>query len=351
MRVQLLPLSERHKGGLALGTRKKPTRPSPERAAGERDGPRDRFPACRRQRKPRQSHSSKAHGPRPGPGEGNRMPNNSPVPLSDATSARSASSSRRRAPLEGTRFTASRHHGRPHRRATTIHSRPSPGAGSSCTSGPLPWLPTPEQEIFFYVDKAFGVFPTEDAHRPAHLTSMSEESHHFIRLPVDQKSTEAASRHPRDQLRRLHLRASGSSLGAQQSLGLSLPFSRKSAVFPKTANFDLLRVPLASTSSGPRHDPASRGVRAALSSSPRRAKPVRPFAKAIFETINQTINGPPHEDTDHSCGLPEPREAFQDPALGSNGRVSRETLSTPSARTCTLPRRAVQSVPRQELRR
>ena len=324
MRVQLLPLSERHKGGLALGTRKKPTRPSWSVPPANETALATGFLRVDARGNPDKATPQKLMSP--GPGEGNRMPNNSPVPLSDATSARSASSSRRRAPLEGTI------HGVPTSRTTPPPSDhhpqpPVPGSGVQLHLGPFAVAPhSGAGDLLLRRQGLRG--PDGRRHRPAHRRPCPKKA-------TTSSSTSGSKEHRSRQPASARPAPSTSSPSQRFIIGRAavLPqpvFFPKVGKFPKTANFDLNShyINLG------RDTTLQAEVYVSTSSSLRRA-PVTTFAKAIFETINQTINVPPHEDTDHSCGLPEPREAFQDPALGSNGRVSRETLSTPSARTCT----------------
>ncbi len=251
----------------------------------------------------------------PGPGEGNRMPNNSPAPLSGATIGAIREWILAGAPLEGTIHGVPDITDDPPPPSDRIPQPPVPENGVQLHLGPFAVAPRSEREIFFYVDKAFGD-QAEDITVQRIDVHMSDESHHFIlyqwikstKPPAGIRETSSVD----------FLSSQRFIVGAQQSY-LSLSFPEGVGLkFPKTASFDLnshyLNLGRETT------------LQAEVYVNIFFAQPgsVTTIAKPIFD-INQTINVPPHETRTTKLVFPSLTSQLQDPALGSNGRVTKET--------------------------
>jgi len=305
--------TERHKGGLALGSREEayealvgiaPVNEVALAADLLRVDP----------GKPENSFLLKKLGV-PGPGEGNRMPANSSQPLSEATVSAIREWILAGAPLEGTI------------RGVPDISEESPPPPGRISQPPVPengvqlHLPSftigsrAEREIFYFIDKPFAAYPDGVTVKRIDI-HMSEESHHFILYQWI-----AASKPPagiRESSFANFLTSQRFIASSQQSFfSQSFP-DGVGLKFTKDASFDLNShyINLSGT------EPLTGEVYVNIFF----ADPaeVTTFTKPIFD-INPLINVPPNQTRTVQWLFPGVTSTQADPTLGSNGRVTKET--------------------------
>jgi hypothetical protein len=197
-----------------------------------------------------------------------------------------------------------------------IPAPPVPENGVQLHLEPFPIAPRSEREIFSFVSKPFAHLPSDviveriDIH-------MTEESHHFIIYEWIGSADPPAGLRPLQGVVDI-LGSHRFICGAQQSFfsfafppGVGLRIS-------KDASFDLnshyLNLHSTETLMGEVYvniffaEPGS----------------VTTFVKPLFD-INPFINVPPHQTRTTKWAFPGVSSTQQDPAVGSNGRVARET--------------------------
>ncbi|MBI4602590.1 MAG: hypothetical protein HY721_11580 [Planctomycetes bacterium] len=251
----------------------------------------------------------------PGPGEGNRMPSSSSSPLPERAIAAIREWILAGAPLEGTIP------GVPDLDDATpppsggLSQPPVPESGVQLHLVPFTIGARSEREIFYFVDKPFAG-RTEDVVVERIDIHMTEASHHMILYEWISATKPPAG--VRDSSFANFLTSQRFIAGAQQSFfsvafppGVGLKFSRN-------ASFDLNSHYINLSGQAPILGEVYVNIFFAAPGS------ITTFVKPIFD-INPSINVPPHETRTTKWSFPGVTSTQQDPALGSNGRVARET--------------------------
>lgn len=251
----------------------------------------------------------------PGPGEGNRMPANSSSPLPDSTLSAIREWILAGAPREG-----------------TIPGVPDISEELPPPTGHIP-QPTPpengiqlhlepftigagrEREVFYYVDKPFAAMPG-DVYVQRIDIHMSEESHHFIIYEWINPTKPPSG--IRDSSFADFLASQRFIVGSQQSF-YSLSFPPGVGIkFTKDTSFDFNSHYINLSGDAPFLGEVYVNIFFAEPGA------VTTIAKPIFD-INTSINVPPNQTRTTKLNFPSFTSSAQDPALGNNGRVARET--------------------------
>ena len=305
--------SERHKGGLAFGTREEayqalvgvaPTNES-ALAAGL-----FRVEAG----KPDTSFLLKKLAS-PGAGEGNRMPANSSTPLSEATIAAIREWILAGAPLEGTIPGVPDIDEESPPPTGRLPKPAAPENGVQLHLEPFTIGPRAEREIFYYLDKPFTA-ATEDVYVQRIDVFMSEESHHFILYQWIGKNPPPAG--IRDNGFADFLQSQRFIVGVQQSF-FSLAFPEGVGLkLAKDASFDLNSHYLNLSGDQPFLGEVYVNIYFAPANS------ITTVVKPIFD-INPLINVPPHQTRTTQWLFPGATSTQADPQIGQNGRLAKET--------------------------
>lgn len=253
----------------------------------------------------------------PGPGEGNRMPVNSPEPLPETTINAIAEWIRAGAPFQGTIQGVPAITPQP---APEIERMPKPAApenGLQLHLEPFAVGPGSEREVLSYVHRPFADFGVDEVAIERIDIHMMEQSHHFIIYEWI-----GSSRPPPG------LRSIGDTVdittnrrfqvGSQQSF-FTLAFPEGVGLkFTKDTSFDLnshyLNLSGEKTLMGETYvnfffaEPGS----------------IKTEVKPLFE-INPFINVPPNETRTTRWTFPNFTTAALDPGLGALGRLTKET--------------------------
>jgi hypothetical protein len=251
----------------------------------------------------------------PGAGEGNRMPSNSPVPLSEATIAAIREWILAGAPLEGTIAGVPDISDEPPPPVDGIPQPPVPENGIQLHLPPFTIGPGREREVFYYLEKPFAAF-SEDVIVQRIDIHMSEHSHHFI--VYEWRGAQNPPQGFRDiggvsdiitQRRFI--------LGSQQSFftlafppGVGLKFSKDTS-FDFNSHYVNLN----------NEQPLMGEVYVNIFFAPPGS--ITTFVKPIFD-INFQINVPPNQTRTTTAIFPSSTQPA-DPAFATNGRVLRET--------------------------
>jgi hypothetical protein len=252
----------------------------------------------------------------PGPGEGNRMPASSSTPLSVDVINGIREWILAGAPKEGTISGVPDITDEPAPPTDRIPAPPPPeeGKGIQIHLGPFPVAPRSEREIFYYLDKPLASFPQDVLVQRMDI-HMSDDSHHFI-LYEYTGSTKPPAGYRTGAFVNL---TSHRFLAASQQAFFSLAFPPGVGFkISKNASFDL--------NSHYLNLNGSQTLQAEVYVNIFFAEPgsVTTFVKPVFD-INTNINVPPHQTVTTKLAFPSASSSLQDLALGSNGRVSRET--------------------------
>lgn len=254
----------------------------------------------------------------PGPGEGIRMPASSSSPLSDNTINAIREWIFAGAPQEGTISGVPDITDEPLPPTDRIPAPPPPEAGKGIQIhlGPFPVAARSEREIFYYLDKPLASLNlTEDPLVRQIDIHMSDDSHHFILYEYTGSSKPSAGYRTGAFVNL----SSHRFIAASQQAFFSFSFPAGVGFkMSKAANFDL--------NSHYLNLNGSQTLQAEVYVNIFFAEPgsVTTFVKPVFD-INSNINVPPHQTVTTKLAFPSISSTAQDPALGTGGKVSKET--------------------------
>ncbi len=253
----------------------------------------------------------------PGPGEGARMPANSPVPLSDATLTAFREWILAGAPRDGTISGVPDITEEPAPPIDRMPAPPEPENGIQLHLQPFSVGPHREREIFFFVEKPFDGLGMDQIYVQRIDVFMMEQSHHFVLYEHIGRSNPPPGIRPNQGVidllnhRRIQVISQQSFFTLAFPEGVGLKFSKNSS-FDLNSHYVNLN--------GEQTLMAEAYVNIYF------AEPgsVQTVVKPLFE-INPNIRVPPNQTRTITAVFPGPTMAAFDPAIGSAGRVRRET--------------------------
>ena len=253
----------------------------------------------------------------PGPGEGNRMPANSPVPLSPAIVNAFREWIRAGAPFEGTVQGVPAITPDPAPEIERIPQPPVPDNGLQIHLEPFAIGPRSEREIFSFVDRPFAHLDTNEILVKRIDIHMAEESHHFIAYEWLGTTKPPAGVRPIggtvDLISKRRFQ-----VGSQQSF-FTIAFPEGVGIkFTKNTSFDLNSHFVNLNGEKTLMGEVYVNIFFAAPGS------IKTFVKPLFE-INPFINVPPNQTRTTKWTFPNLTTAIMDPGLGFLGRLSRET--------------------------
>jgi hypothetical protein len=252
----------------------------------------------------------------PRPGEGNRMPANSPVPLSDATIAGIREWILAGAPREGTIPGVPAITDEPPPPIDRIAPPPAPENGMQLHLEPFQIGPRAEREIFFYVDRPFRDHPTTNVDVERIDIHMTEHSHHFILYEWIGTSPPPAGIRPLQSVVDV-LTTHRLIVGAQQSF-FTIAFPPGVGFrFTRNTSFDLNSHYINLSGAEPLLGEVY--INLFFAEPGTLTRPVRP----IFD-INTNISVSPGQTRTTTLDFPSISQAVTDPEIGSGGSLSRE---------------------------
>ena len=253
----------------------------------------------------------------PGPGEGTRMPANSPVPLSDATIAAFREWILAGAPREGTIEGVPDITDEPPPPIDRMPEPPQPENGVQLHLAPYAVGPHREREIFFFVERPFAGLDVDEIHVQRIDVFMMEQSHHFVLYEHLGSTRPRAGIRPIESVLDLFNQRRVQVISQQSFFTLSFP-EGVGLRFNKNASFDLNSHYVNLNGEQTLMAEAYVNIYFAAPGS------VKTVVKPLFE-VNPNINVPPNQTRTIKAVFPGPTMEVFDRALGSRGRVRSET--------------------------